>query len=202
MLICTFPLRTSTWIGGSPCKSDDCSVAGFQAPFAGASCTVGAGQSSQSASISILTSSRSFSTSRNRSACARCARWSASWSISGQQVQRHPEPDHRLFADLHPAPDRRVRVAVRAGGVDQIGAAGQQSRVLRTADALAAAVDHQVGAAPYPAPQVVERRDRRCGVDDHRHAAGVGDLDDDVEVERTRSRCCGNRRRSRGGPRR
>ena len=60
-------------------------------------------------------------------------------------------------------------------GGDQVGAAGQDTAGLRTADRLTTGEDDQIGALGDEATQVRAGRQLSRGVDDNRHAAGVGD---------------------------
>ena len=64
------------------------------------------------------------------------------------------------------------------GGFDQVGASDEDAGALRAADALAAAVDHQIGAVAQVAVQVIAGRQHRGGVYDDRNAAGVSDFAD------------------------
>ena len=76
-----------------------------------------------------------------------------------------------------------MRVAVGSGRGDEIGAAGEEAGILRTAQTLAAAEDDQIGAPASPLPQVIDGRDGRGGVDDDRHLPGMGDGDNGREIE-------------------
>jgi hypothetical protein len=101
-------------------------------------------------------------------------------------LQRRQQPDDLLLGDLQRPADALERRALAAGGGDQVGPAGQDARPLRPAQPLAAGEGDQVGAQLDEAVEVLRRRQRVRGVDQHRHAAGMGDGDHLVERDARR----------------
>ena len=87
-------------------------------------------------------------------------------------LDRHQHADRLFLADLHGAGEAVVGRAVDPGRPHQVLAAEEQARGLRAAQALAAAVAHEVGAGLQV--HVGHGQDLGGGVHQHGHAAGLG----------------------------
>src|SRR5215475_5131100 len=95
--------------------------------------------------------------------------------LGQEQLEGGDEADDLLLGGLRGPADGLVGARIEGRRTDQVAPAREDPGALRPANPLATAHDHQVGAVAEIAEEILTGRDHRGDIDEHRHAARVGD---------------------------